>query len=116
MPEYHFKAKDGERIVIEAEMSKAPGSQLTRQGKVFKRCYDLSQVVVRESATPGRVGSRSLPKRWPFHNRYDSEGRCLFENQRERDEAHAKAAHEGEMLTKADLSRSGQKQGMFVDD
>lgn len=116
MPEYHFKAKDGERIVIEAEMSQAPGEKIERAGKVFKRCYDLAQVMVKEAKTPGRIGSRSLPKKWPYHNRYDSEGRCLFENKRERDEAHARAAHDGEMLTNADLSRSGEQRGIFVDD
>ena len=116
MPTYPYEAEDGERIEIVAEMRNAPGDLITRDGKMFKRVYAEIQVVTKEKATPGRIGSRSLPRWWPFHNRYDEKGRCLFENKRERDEAHAKAAHEGEILTNADLSRPGNPRGMFVDD
>lgn len=116
MPIYPFVAQDGERLEIEAEMRDAPGDRVVRDGKVFRRQYSEVQVAVKDAQTPTRVGSRSLTRWWPFHNRYDSMGRCLFENQRERDEAHAKAAHAGEVLTKADLSQPGQQRGIIVDD
>ena len=115
MPYYEFENEDGERLEVYREMSEAPGETIEHDGQTWKRVWSF-QPVVKEGGTKGRLGSTSLPRNWPFAKKFDSAGRPLFENKRERDEAHARAVHAGEMFSKSDLSAPGQQVGKLIHD
>lgn len=109
----------GEAKVIECSMKDAPDWTFVEDGKKWRRAMSAGSVRVRgvdRDARGNRIGNRSLPRNWPFAKKHDSAGRPVFESKAERDEAHAKAAAAGELLTPRELSQPGQQSGMRLDD
>ena len=105
-------------------MHDPPGMELEMEGRQLRRVFEAPQVANRKYDNGGQtysdgspMGSRSLGQGWPFAEHYDKKGRPLFANKRERDEAHARAAHAGDLLTSADLSQPGtpEQNRMFLD-
>ncbi len=114
----------GERFTLERPMSQSPPLKMEMEGRKLKRLFG-SPIIQNLSYSNGHdkypdgspIGSRGLGKGWPFAEHHDKKGRPLFANKRERDEAHARAIHAGEMLSPGDLSKAGQpeKGRMFLD-
>lgn len=119
---YEYEHKDsGDRITIEADMENAPDFTIERDGRTWVRVYNFTagkkdrKKIARE-VTGERIGNKSLPRNWPFAKKHDSMGRPVFDTKGERDEAHARAAAAGELLTPRELSQPGEQSGMRVDD
>lgn len=125
MPTYVYRdTKTGEHFELDASMDDAPPINLKMEGRRLMRVFGNTQPpVVPEYDTKLKykdgspMGSRGLGRGWPFAKHYDKKNRPLFANKNERDEAHAKAAAQGELLDARDLSQPGDvtKGRMFVD-
>ena len=107
---------------VEGSMSDPPAWKLEIDGEHYYRVFSgitgrVSQTAEStERNTRGeRIGSRSLPKHWPFATKFDSAGRPCFDSTRERNEAHARAAAVGEVLRADDLSKPGNPKGLIYD-
>lgn len=114
--------KTNEYREVEGSMHDPPDWTITLDGEEYRRVFSGFAGHVKENGestertTSGeRIGSRSLPKHWPFAKKFDSAGRPCFDSKRERDEAHARAAAVGEVLRADDLSRSGNPHGLIYD-
>lgn len=98
MPLYEFEGMDGERAEHFFEVSEAPviGSQVAIGDKVWTR---LPPTVRVQPVFDRHFSSSSLPRRWPYHDRHDPvTGKCLFDGQREVNEALARANAAGEQV------------------
>lgn len=125
MTQYLYEdVKTGERFTLERDMNDEPAKDLTMEGRTLKRVFEGVAVLNREYANGiekyadgSPIGSRALGRGWPFAKHYDKKNRPLFANKRERDEAHARAIHAGELMSAGDLSKPGrpEKDRMFLD-
>lgn len=87
MPEYVYRAEDGEEVSRIVPMSRAPkiGAKLNRNGKVFRRVAQLGPGpgICRET----RHVAYSLPRKWQWpaipHDKFDERGRAVFESKRD---------------------------------
>jgi len=114
----------GERFTLERSMSEAPDTKLEMEGRTLRRVY-AAPIVQKPKYDNGDqkypdgspIGDRGLGRNWPFARNHDKKGRPLFANKSERDEAHSRANHAGELLSAADLSQPGTPETgrMFVD-
>lgn len=92
---YRYVAEDGDSFEVEQSMHDAPplGHKKRRGGKTYKRVLSDFQPSV---SGDRHFVSHSLPLHWPAHDRHDAKGRCLFNSQREVDEAVARSGDIGD--------------------
>ncbi len=123
MATYCYRHRDtGAFLEIERPMDEAPDWNIEIDGEPYRRVFSPITTTMKQNGEsterlPGgeRIGSRNLPKRWPFANKFDSAGRPCFDSKREREEAHARAAAVGEVLRAEDLSKPGNPKGLIYD-
>jgi len=119
---YYYQCEQtGEALEIEAPMADAPEWRFERDGQTFVR--ELLVQATRKSRRKiardpygERIGNKSLPRHWPFAEKHDAVGRPVFDTKGEQQEAHARAAAAGELLSPRELSQPGEPTGMRIDE
>ena len=97
MPLYEFEnVETGERVEHFFEVKDAPeiGAQVAVGTALVRRLPPSARI---QPIFDRHFSSSALPRWWPYHDRHDKKtGKCLFNSQREVDEALARANHHGE--------------------